>query len=90
MLYVGGLSEEATAETVEDAFRPFGDVILPVNMPKDGSAGQKHKGFAFVEMESPEDAAAAIENMHGAELFGRTLKVCCHCRLHKKARCMTM
>ena len=35
----------------------------------------KHKGFAFVEFEDPEDAEEAIFNMDGAELLGRTLKV---------------
>ncbi len=31
--------------------------------------------FGFVEYEEKDDAAAAIENMHNAELFGRVLKV---------------
>ncbi len=30
--------------------------------------------FGFVEYEEKEDAAAAIENMHNSELFGRVLK----------------
>lgn len=33
------------------------------------------RGFGFVEYEEKEDAAAAIDNMHNAELFGRVLKV---------------
>lgn len=41
------------------------DVFIPLDQLK-----QKHKGFAFVEFELQEDAAAAIENMNGAELFG--------------------
>eukprot|EP00756_Hemistasia_phaeocysticola_P033526 Hpha_TRINITY_DN16469_c1_g4::TRINITY_DN16469_c1_g4_i1::g.162045::m.162045/K09564/PPIE; peptidyl-prolyl isomerase E (cyclophilin E) len=74
MLYVGGLAEEVDELTLEAAFRPFGDVIPPVNLPKDHLT-QKHRGFGFVEMEYAEDAKAAIENMNGAELYGRTLKV---------------
>lgn len=35
---------------------------------------QRHKGFAFVEYELSEDAAAALENMNNSELFGRTIK----------------
>lgn len=35
---------------------------------------EKHRGFGFVEFELPEDAAAALENMHDSELFGRVLK----------------
>jgi RNA recognition motif-containing protein len=34
----------------------------------------KHRGFGFIEYEVKDDAAAAIENMHNAELFGRVLK----------------
>lgn len=34
----------------------------------------KHRGFGFVDFEDEEDAAAAVENMHGAELFGKVLK----------------
>ncbi len=39
---------------------------------------EKHRGFAFVEFELPEDAQAAIDNMNDSELFGRTLKVSHH------------
>lgn len=34
-----------------------------------------HKGFGFVEFELPEDAEAAIDNMHLAELNGKVIKV---------------
>uniref|UniRef100_G3X115 Peptidyl-prolyl cis-trans isomerase E n=4 Tax=Sarcophilus harrisii TaxID=9305 RepID=G3X115_SARHA len=36
---------------------------------------EKHRGFAFVEFELAEDAAAAIDNMNESELFGRTIRV---------------
>eukprot|EP01065_Artemidia_motanka_P000870 TRINITY_DN10408_c0_g1_i1.p1 TRINITY_DN10408_c0_g1~~TRINITY_DN10408_c0_g1_i1.p1 ORF type:complete len:125 (+),score=18.67 TRINITY_DN10408_c0_g1_i1:73-447(+) len=74
ILYVGGLADEVTEATLESAFRPFGDIIPPVTMPKDHMT-QKSRGFGFVEMETRDDAKAAIENMNGAELFGRVLKV---------------
>jgi peptidyl-prolyl isomerase E (cyclophilin E) len=32
------------------------------------------RGFGFVEYENEEDCADAIENMEGAELFGRVLR----------------
>jgi RNA recognition motif-containing protein len=35
----------------------------------------KNRGFGIVEFESEEDCADAIENMEGAELFGRVLRV---------------
>ncbi|BFZ16967.1 hypothetical protein BsWGS_20005 [Bradybaena similaris] len=36
---------------------------------------EKHRGFGFVEFESAEDAAHAIDNMNESELFGRTIRV---------------
>ncbi|KAK2178542.1 hypothetical protein NP493_539g02052 [Ridgeia piscesae] len=36
---------------------------------------EKHRGFAFVEFELAEDAAAAIDNMNDSELFGKTVRV---------------
>lgn len=35
---------------------------------------EKHRGFAYVEFQDPDDAAAALENMHDSEMFGRVLK----------------
>ncbi len=39
----------------------------------------KNRGFAFVEYEIEEDAFDALENMDGAELFGKVL----HCNIAK-------
>lgn len=72
-LYVGGLEESVNDATLHAAFIPFGD-IKDVNIPMDHATG-KHRGFGFVEFEDKEDAAAAVENMNNAELFGRVLKV---------------
>lgn len=60
-VYVGGLADEVTEQLINDAFIPFGD-ILEIQMPVDYES-QKHRGFAFVEFETAEDAAAAIDNM---------------------------
>jgi peptidyl-prolyl isomerase E (cyclophilin E) len=38
-------------------------------------ASGKHKGFAFVEYNDGEDAAEAIYNLDGSELYGRVLSV---------------
>lgn len=32
-------------------------------------------GFGFLEFEEKDDAAAAIDNMHNAEIYGRILRV---------------
>ena len=74
ILYVGGLSAEVNRDILDGAFRTFGEV-LNIRLPL-GDNSASHKGFAFVEMEHPEDASSAVENMNGGELFGRVLKVC--------------
>lgn len=73
IIYIGGLSEEVDDKMVQAAFIPFGD-ILDVNIPIDYETS-KHRGFAFLEFELAEDAAAAIDNMNESELCGRTIRV---------------
>ncbi|XP_063222842.1 peptidyl-prolyl cis-trans isomerase E isoform X2 [Bacillus rossius redtenbacheri] len=72
-VYVGGLAEEVDDKVLHAAFIPFGD-ILDIQIPLDYES-EKHRGFAFVEFEAAEDAAAAIDNMNDSELFGRTVRV---------------
>ena len=72
-LYVGGLDEAVTEAVLHAAFVPFGD-LKDVNIPLDHATG-KHRGFGFVEFEDKDDAAAAVDNMHNGELFGRALRV---------------
>ncbi|KAH7673355.1 Peptidylprolyl isomerase protein [Dioscorea alata] len=72
-LYVGGLAEEVNEAILHSAFIPFGD-IKDVKTPLD-QATQKHRSFGFVTFLEREDAAAAMDNMDGAELYGRVLTV---------------
>lgn len=72
-IYVGGLAEEVDEKVLNAAFIPFGDII-DVQIPLDYES-EKHRGFAFIEFENAEDAAAAIDNMNDSELFGRTIRV---------------
>lgn len=60
-VYVGGLADEVNEKLVHAAFIPFGDIV-DIQMPVDFQT-QGHRGFAFVEYEQAEDAAAAIDNM---------------------------
>ena len=69
----GGLEENVTETILHSAFIPFGD-IKDVTTPLDIST-QKHRGFGFVTYIEKEDAAAAMDNMHNAELYGRVLTV---------------
>ncbi|KAI9002137.1 putative peptidyl-prolyl cis-trans isomerase E [Hyaloraphidium curvatum] len=72
-IYVSGLDELVTEQTVHAAFLTFGDIIS-IELPPDHRTGA-HRGFAFVEFETAEDAAAAIENMHLSEMYGKVIKV---------------
>ena len=72
-LWIAGLDESATAALVRAACIPFGD-ISDVQVPIDNKTG-KHRGFAFVEFELEADARECVDNLHGAELAGRTLRV---------------
>ena len=72
-LYVGGLGESVNVDLLRSAFVPFGD-LKDVSLPIDYKTG-RHRGFGFVEFELEDDAAEALENMHDAEIDGRTLNV---------------
>lgn len=63
-LYVGGLESTVNEAALHSAFIPFGEV-KEVSLPLDHATGT-HRGFGFVEFEAPEDAAAAMDNMHNS------------------------
>src|SRR6476469_5130769 len=72
-LFVGGLSFNTTENDLQDAFAAHGGVT-EVNVITDRMTG-KSKGFAFVTMNSPEEAEKAIQAMNGKSLDGRSLTV---------------
>jgi cold-inducible RNA-binding protein len=73
-LHVGNLSFSTTTETLQAFFAAEGRKVKEVSVVADRATGQP-RGFAFVEMETPEDAQAAIGALDGKELDGRTLRV---------------
>ncbi|KAL2131970.1 hypothetical protein VTI74DRAFT_4397 [Chaetomium olivicolor] len=77
-IYIGGLAPAVTANILQEAFLPFGeiaDVSMPKNENPNTAATEPHRGFAYVEFEDADDAKEAIDNMDQAELFGRVIKV---------------
>ena len=72
-LYVGGLAYATTDESLGAAFAQAGTVVSAIVI-KDKFSGQS-KGFGFVEMDSEESFAKAIEMFDGKEFEGRTIKV---------------
>jgi RNA recognition motif-containing protein len=72
-LFVGKLSYNTTDSTLEAHFAQFGKVIsAQVILDRDT---RQSKGFGFVEMESEEEAKAAIAQLDGKELDGRMIVV---------------
>ncbi len=72
-LYVGNLPYSANDQTLTDTFSQCGTVTsAKVIMDRDSG---RSKGFAFVEMSSPEEAQESVNRFNGADLDGRAMKV---------------
>lgn len=71
-IYIGNLSWGTTDDGLKKAFERFGSVNY-ANVARYRDTGRS-RGFGFVEMEE-EPARRAINEMNGAELDGRVLKV---------------
>ena len=72
-LYVGNLSFQTTSQDLQQLFGQAGSVES-AQIIEDRDTGRS-KGFAFVEMSTEAEAAAAIEQFNGKEVGGRALKV---------------
>ncbi len=73
-LYIGNLAYDATEADVRAAFEYGGRNVTDVHIPTDRETGEP-RGFAFVEMGSAAEAQEVIEDMNGADLNGRALRV---------------
>ncbi len=72
-LYVGNLPFSATEDSVKEAFEQFG-TVESVTIITDRDTGRS-KGFGFLELATPQEAANAVTRMNGSDMDGRTLKV---------------
>ena len=72
-LYVGNLSYGTTGSDLETLFSAHG-TVKSAELISDRATGQS-KGFAFVQMGSDEEAAAAIAALNGQQHDGRALTV---------------
>ena len=72
-LYVGNLSFRTTSEELKEAFSAVG-TVESATVIEDRDTGRS-RGFAFVEMGTAEEAAAAIEQFNGKDFGGRNLTV---------------
>jgi RNA recognition motif-containing protein len=72
-LYVGNLAFQTTSQQLQEMFAQAG-TVESASVVEDRDTGRS-RGFAFVEMSTSEEAAAAIDQFNGKELGGRALKV---------------
>src|SRR5512139_1245036 len=73
-LYVGNLPYSATEDSLKEAFSRFG-TVESVTIITDRGTGQS-KGFGFLELSTPQEAASASSNMNGSDMGSRTLEDC--------------
>lgn len=72
-IYVGNLHYSIGDEDLKDVFGEYGQVES-AKIIMDRETG-KSKGFGFVEMSDDAAAGKSIEELNGAELNGRTMRV---------------
>src|SRR5471032_531849 len=72
-LFVGNLPYSVTSERLQEAFAQFGTVASS-KVIVDRETGRS-RGFAFLEMETDDMGAAAMQAMNGALLDGRSIAV---------------
>jgi cold-inducible RNA-binding protein len=72
-LYVGNLAYSVSSDDLHELFSQAGQV-QSATVISDKFSGQS-KGFGFVEMASPDEAAKAIQHFNETELKGRNIKV---------------
>ena len=72
-LFVGNLSFQTTSADLQEMFSQAG-TVQSASVIEDRETGRS-RGFAFVEMSTNDEAAAAISQFNGKEISGRALKV---------------
>jgi len=72
-IYVGNLAYETGEPELRQAFEVHGEV-QEVSVVRDRDTGRS-RGFGFVEMPTNEEARAAIAELNGKDVGGRTITV---------------
>eukprot|EP00210_Caulerpa_lentillifera_P000256 g249.t1 len=72
-IFVGGLDYELTEGDLLAVFAQYGEVV-DVNLIKDKTTG-KSRGFAFLAYENQKSTVLAVDNLSGAKVAGRTIRV---------------
>ncbi|KAB5594620.1 Zinc finger CCCH domain-containing protein 25 [Ceratobasidium theobromae] len=72
-VFIGGLHNDMTEGDVITVFSQYGEV-MDVNLPRDKTTG-KQRGFGFLMYEDQRSTVLAVDNLNGAQVLGRTLRV---------------
>ncbi|WVZ67682.1 hypothetical protein U9M48_016729 [Paspalum notatum var. saurae] len=72
-LFVGGLSWDTNDQSLKEAFSTFGEVT-EARVITDRESGRS-RGFGFVSFTNSDEAKAAVQQMDGQELEGRSVRV---------------
>ncbi|KPV73996.1 uncharacterized protein RHOBADRAFT_6771, partial [Rhodotorula graminis WP1] len=70
---VGGLPPNLTEGDVITIFSQYGEIV-DINMPRDPQTG-KPRGFAWLMYADQRSTVLAVDNLNGATVLGRTLRV---------------
>ncbi|EJD01387.1 uncharacterized protein FOMMEDRAFT_158528 [Fomitiporia mediterranea MF3/22] len=82
-IFIGGLHFDLTEGDVITIFSQYGEV-MDVNLPRDKETG-KTKGFGFLMYEDQRSTILAVDNLNGAKVLERTLRVD-HVRNYKQPK----
>ncbi|KAK7321346.1 hypothetical protein VNO77_31901 [Canavalia gladiata] len=72
-IFVGGIPFDLTEGDLLAVFAQYGEVV-DVNLVRDKGTG-KSKGFAFLAYEDQRSTNLAVDNLNGAQVLGRVIRV---------------
>ena len=72
-IFAGGLSFDLTEGDILAVFSQYGEIV-DVNLVRAEDTG-KPKGFAFICYEDQRSTVLAVDNLNGAKVLGRTIRV---------------
>ncbi|RAL42362.1 hypothetical protein DM860_012145 [Cuscuta australis] len=72
-VFVGGVPYDLTEGDLLAVFAQYGEIV-DVNLVRDKGTG-KSKGFAFVAYEDQRSTNLAVDNLNGAQILGRIIRV---------------
>lgn len=72
-VFIGGLPYDLTEGDMLAVFAQYGEIV-DVNLVRDKATG-KSKGFAFLAYQDQRSTTLAVDNLNGASIIGRTVRV---------------